>query len=130
MRTWVVALAAGVLAALVVSGLPASAADQSIATQAPNSWNPPSVTINVGESVTWSNASAGFHNVCVAKPGADPSAGCTEFRNGNQGTDWSTYTNSHTFTAPGTYKFQCQVHGSFMAGTVTVNGSGTGTTNT
>jgi len=135
MRKSLVALAAGCLTALAVTGLPASAADAPIVAQSPSGWKPSTVTIAPGDSVTWSNPpGGGFHNVCVAKPGLDPSAGCGEFRNGAPGADWSgpTYTNSHTFATAGTYKFFCEIHTTSMEGTVTVKppDTGTGTTNT
>ena len=134
MRRSLAALLAGVLVALAVSGLPAIAAKQTIAANnADNSWSPKDVTIEVGEDVEWTNPNAGFHNVCVFKPGSSGST-CDEFRNGEFGPDWSGYTNKHTFTTAGVYKFFCQAHGTAggagMAGTVTVNSSGTGTTNT
>lgn len=128
-------LAAGFVTAAALVSFPASASDQSIATQPDDTWNPNAVTIGVGETVTWSNAAAGFHNVCVDKPGST-STSCDEFRNGDAGFSWSGpgYTNSHKFLAPGTYTFFCQIHGSpsaGMRGTIVVqDSSGTGTTTT
>lgn len=132
MRRALLALPAGFLAAMVVTGLPASAADQSIAAQA-LSWNPDEVTIAPGEKVTWSNAQGGLHNVCVAKADADVttcSAANNEFRNGAPDADWSTYTNTHTFNTVGEYKFYCEQHGTPMQGRVNVMTGGTGTTTT
>src|SRR3954471_1209081 len=110
MRRPLVALAAGILVALMLSGLPATAADAPIAAQPDSTWKPKDVTIAPGDSVTWSNPSSGFHNVCVAKAGADATS-CSdanhEFRNGAPATSWAAYTNSHTFGTAGTYKFQC-----------------------
>lgn len=125
-------LSAGFLAAIAIAGFPASASDQSIAaSSATDTWNPNSVTIQVGENVTWSTDRVGFHNVCVLKPGASGDT-CTaanqEFRNGAVSQSWSGYTNSHTFTAPGTYQFFCEAHKSLgMTGTITVQGDGSGT---
>jgi plastocyanin len=134
MRKLLVALAAGFLTAVAVTGLPASAADTSVAADSTNNkWNPPTPTVAPGDSVTFTNPGGGFHNVCVAKPGLDPASGCGEFRNGDPGPNWSGagYTNTHTFATAGTYKFYCQVHTTSMEGTITVKPpDGTGTTNT
>jgi plastocyanin len=126
MRTWIAALAAGVLAALLVSGLPASAADQQIAAQA-SSWSPNAVTISQGESVTWTNG-GGFHNVCVQKPGT-PGDACDEFTNGPVDNTWTSA--NHAFASPGTYAFFCAAHkSSGMTGTITVEPPSTGTSTT
>src|SRR5207248_9281553 len=96
-------------------------------------WNPSSVTVDPGNTVTWSNDTAYSHNICVAKPGDTPQglatdptgASCTEFRNGAPAAGpWSAM---HTFTAAGTYKFICQEHTN-ITGTVQVAASGTTTT--
>jgi plastocyanin len=134
MRRALLALIAGVLAAMLVAGFPAVASNQTVAAQSNSTWSHTSVSINVGETVTWTNPDGGFHNVCVAKPGdpaptADNST-CTEFRNGDAGADWSSYENAHMFSTAGSYQFICQIHGgSGMTGTITV-GSGGGTTTT
>ena len=133
MRKLFVALAAGFLTAAAITGLPASAANAPIAAQG-ITWNPASVTITAGDSVTWSNPESGFHDVCVAKAGADVSTcnmGDNEFRNGAPNSDWSNYTNSHVFNTAGTYRFMCEFHGQAMSGTVTVKApESTGTTTT
>ena len=130
MRLRVVPLAAGVAAAALVTGFPASAADQTV-NAVGTSWDKTSVSINVGETVTWANSSGFSHNICVAKPGGTPTAldnaSCTEFRNGDPANGWSA---PHMFATAGTYSFICQAHPLTMAGTVTVGGGGGGTTTT
>src|SRR3954447_3796118 len=123
------ALATGFLAALGAASFPASAADTSIATQPNDTWHPSSVSIKVGDTVTWSNADGGFHNVCVQKPGTTTTT-CDEFRNGDPAPTWAANpTNAHKFTAPGTYSFYCEAHKSLgMTGTITVESDGTSTT--
>jgi plastocyanin len=136
MRLGVIALLAGVLAAALVAGFPAVAADQAVSAVSYTAWNPSQVNIDPGNKVTWSNSTGYMHNVCVAKPGDTPKsiatdptgASCTEFRNGAPAADWSTYTNDHTFTTNGTYNFICQEH-TGMKGTIQV-GPGGGTTTT
>jgi plastocyanin len=129
-KVWVTALLAGVGAASLVTGLPASAADQSVAAGPGNTWSSPQVNIAAGEKVTWSNSTGVSHNVCVAKPGDtldSTPASCTEFRNGDPSAGWSA---PHTFAAAGTYAFECQVHPTTMKGTVVVGDDGTTTTTT
>jgi plastocyanin len=126
------AFVVGVALALLVAGLPASAADQTINAQVPYGWDQTNVTINVGDTVTWANPGGGDHNVCVAKAGSQTcSASDNQFRNGDPSVTWATYTNSYKFTTPGTYKFLCEVHAVYgMVGTITVNGTGGTTTTT
>jgi plastocyanin len=128
MRIRVGALVAGLVTAALVAGFPASAADTTIAAMSAGySWNPKNVTIQVGDTVTWTTDGVLPHNVCVQKPGTTGTT-CDEFRNGDPRTSWSSYTNSHTFTTPGTYNFYCETHKSFgMVGTITVGGASTGT---
>jgi plastocyanin len=75
-----------------------------------NRWTPNTVTVKVGETVTWSFAGTTIpHNVKsgagweleTARTPAGPSA-------------------PYTFTTPGTYEFFCQLHPTPMRGTVTV----------
>jgi plastocyanin len=132
MKICVIALLSGIGAAALITGIPALAADQSVAAAAGNTWNPAQVSIAPGEKVTWSNATGIPHNVCVAKPGDTPgpaAASCTEFRNSDPSTaGWS---DAHAFPTAGTYAFVCQAHLSTMQGTVVVgDGSGTTTTTT
>src|ERR1700712_5698501 len=76
-------------------------------------FTPATVTINVGDTVTWTNG-GGFHDV-----NADDGS----FGN-SPGGSW---TFSHTFTPAGTFGYHCSIHGSAgsgMFGTVTVQGGG------
>src|SRR4051794_10814070 len=108
--------ACGLIVACAVAGFPASASDASIAAGA-GSWSPNTATIDVGDSVTWTN-SGGIHNICVQKPGNAGTA-CDEFRNGDPDPAWTSA--SHRFTVAGTYAFFCEAHKSLgMTGTITV----------
>ena len=71
---------------------------------------PGSVTVNVGDSVTWTNNDGAGHTV-TTKAGA-PEA----FDSGTIGRTAFT----RMFTVPGTYNYQCNIHGASMSGTVTV----------
>ena len=68
---------------------------------------PPSLSVKVGTTVTWTNKDEEPHSV-VAPGGA--------FHSSTMGTG---ATFSYTFTAPGTFDYICGVH-PFMPGTVTV----------
>lgn len=77
-----------------------------------NRWSPENVTINPGETVTWSfDGTNGFHNVQSDSPN-------WSFRNGNA--DRGLPPASYTFSTAGTYTFVCEVHANTMRGTVTV----------
>jgi plastocyanin len=97
-------------------------------------WQPPSVTIDPGGTVEFSNPTAVPHGIHWSKtPGAAPECvagvpvGSTE---ASSGTKWK---GTCTFAAAGTYSYYCTVHGPAMSGTITVGtppptGTGTGTT--
>lgn len=65
---------------------------------------PKSVTINVGDTVIWTNASFAFHT--VTGTGADPVCGPGSVP----------VSCSHTFTQPGTFPYVCTVFGHAAAG--------------
>jgi plastocyanin len=101
-------LAAGVLAA----ALPALGADATV-NLVDAKFQPQTVTISVGEKVTWINSSGGFHNVSFDDG---------SFRNGDPAS--SNWTAERTFTAAGSFAYHCDVHGApggvGMSGTVVV----------
>ena len=70
-------------------------------------FSPENLTINVGDTVVWTNNDDGPHTV---------TADDDQFNSGNmdEGATWS-----YTFTEAGTYDYYCSYHGS-MTGTVTV----------
>jgi plastocyanin len=76
-------------------------------------FEPADVTINAGETVTWTNDEGVPHDVDGSGPGGDFSSGPEGGM--NQG---DTY--EFTFEEPGTYDYVCRVHAPGMAGTVTV----------
>jgi len=69
---------------------------------------PGDVTVNVGDTVTWTNADPGMVHTVTSTSGAFDSGDMDE------GESYSV-----TFTAPGTYAYLCTPH-PFMTGTVTV----------
>ncbi|HEX8744902.1 MAG TPA: plastocyanin/azurin family copper-binding protein [Thermoleophilaceae bacterium] len=108
-------LATAVPAALCLAlAAPAGAADQTVHATPSNTFTPATVTIGVGESVTWVN-DGGFHNVKF-DDGSFEQPGEPAF-------NWSTDP-KRTFSAPGSFRYFCEQHGSAggggMSGTVVV----------
>jgi plastocyanin len=76
-------------------------------------FNPPDVTVNVGDTVTWSNNEDVGHDVTKESgPGAD-------FKSGEPGAMLRGDTFTQVFDAPGKIEYVCTVHAN-MTGTVTV----------
>jgi plastocyanin len=93
---------------------PASAADVTVQQVTGNLFSPASVTIDVGDTVTWVNADAVAPHTVTAN---DSSFDSGLMANG------ATY--SRTFTSPGTYAYRCTFHPPGMVGTVTVRAAAT-----
>jgi plastocyanin len=72
---------------------------------------PGSVTVNVGDSVTWTY-NDGFGHTATSQAGA-PAAFDSGTLNGGR-------TFMRAFTVAGTYNYQCAIHGASMSGTITV----------
>jgi plastocyanin len=100
------ALGGGVVVAALVGGT-ALAADQSVAISG-FSYSPASVTVSVGDTVTWTNSDAQAHTAT-----ADDASWDTGNIAGSGGTD------AVTFATAGTFPYHCDVHPQ-MTGTVTV----------
>jgi plastocyanin len=75
--------------------------------------NPAVDTISIGETVTWTWVNTGGTPHSVRSQGAPAFTSSNTLSGGG-----STY--SFTFTAPGTYQYDCAVHGSQMTGRVVV----------
>jgi LPXTG-motif cell wall-anchored protein len=96
----------------VLGAAPAVAAGVSIVDF---SYSPKTVTIQAGESVSWSNNGQSPHTVTA-------DGGSFDSGNLNPGQGYA-----HTFSAPGTYPYHCQYHqAQGMVGTVIVLGGGGG----
>jgi plastocyanin len=76
-------------------------------------FNPADVTINAGETVTWTNDEGVSHDV-------DGSGQGVNFSSGPEGGMNEGDTFKFTFDQPGEYEYVCRVHAPGMAGTVTV----------
>jgi plastocyanin len=81
-----------------------------------NFFSPESLTINVGDMVTWTNL-GGFHNV----NGEQSTYPDNPESFGNGGPSSANWSYSYTFNTPGTYAYQCDPHvGLGMVGTIEV----------
>ena len=100
------------LAGLAFLPAPVFAQTTHIVTVGDNFFNPSNLTIQVGDSVEWRNASGGnSHNVTA--------------NNGSFASNTSSsFTFVRTFTASGTTNYRCTIH-SGMTGVVTVQGTAT-----
>ncbi len=76
------------------------------------SFSPAVMTIQVGDTVTWTNADNGLHNVVADDESFDSGAPSTD--------SWQF---SHTFTTGGSYDYSCETHAAQgMTGTIIVQG--------
>jgi len=75
-----------------------------------NSFNPTSITVAPGASITWNNPTGVTHNVTFDAVTGAP-ANSTNFSSG---------TFTATFATAGTYPYHCTIHGLSMSGTVVV----------
>lgn len=100
---------------------PARAANQNVSLSGVN-FSPRNVTINAGESVTWTN-NGGTHNVVADDNSFRCANGCDD-QGGNGDLSSANWSFSRTFSSPGTIAYHCAAHGAAggvgMSGTVTV----------
>jgi plastocyanin len=113
----------------VLAAFPASATTYNVAVGADGDliFSPRNVTINVGDSVTWTSAGGGLHahNVVANNGSFRCAAGCDgEGGNGNpSAAAWSV---TRTFNTPGTLDYNCEVHkAGGMTGSVIVQAAST-----
>jgi plastocyanin len=94
--------------------VPASAADHSVVATSGSTFQPDELTVALGDTITWTNPSGGFHNVKFDDGSFEMPA--------EPGSSWPTV--QKTFDAPGVYSYHCELHGApnrqGMSGTVTV----------
>jgi plastocyanin len=74
-----------------------------------NTFDPASMTVAVGTTVTWMNTTGVTHNVTFDSPGSP--ANIPSFASGAQ---------TATFPSKGTFAYHCTIHGASMSGTITV----------
>jgi plastocyanin len=99
------------VAAFVLLATPALAATASVKmTESSERYHftPPSVSVSVGDSVTWENTTDATHTV-TSDDGTELDSGSV--------TDGKTF--KHTFSTAGTFSYHCSIH-PYMTGTVIV----------
>jgi plastocyanin len=108
---------AALLAALLVPAIPAGAANQTVAVSS-NLFTPADVTVQQGDTVTWSNG-GGLHNVVFDD-------GSFEMPAAPDSSPWSV---SRAFATVGVFRYYCEQHGYpngvDMSGAVNVQPAGT-----
>ncbi len=114
-RRRLVALAGGSALVIVIGAGTALAADRSVAISG-FTFSPRTVTVNVGDTVTWTNSDAQAH---TATSGSAWSTG--DIGNGESA--------SITFSTAGTFDYICAIHPT-MTGTVVVSAGGAPPTDT
>ena len=103
------------VAMLLVLVSPALAANRSVSIREANerySFRPGTITINAGDSVTWTNSSDAPHTVTSDSGSELASSELDEDQ-----------TFSHTFDSTGTFAYHCTIH-DYMTGTVKVLAAG------
>jgi len=108
-------LGLGTLLALAPAPGVARAATANVSVE-DNAFAPVNITVNVGDTVEWTWAGANPHSVTADDGSFDSNPPPANFQTSGSF--------SHTFTAPGTYRYYCRVHGApngvGMSGTITV----------
>ena len=88
-----------------------------------SAYSPNSITISVGETVTWENNDTMEHTVTSTSdsgPACTAGGGTTTGSPLNSGVIAPNGTFSHTFDTAGTYNYVCTISGHLMRGTVIV----------
>lgn len=73
-------------------------------------FNPATITVNAGDTITWTNADAAVHSARATGGSFDT------------GTLFQGDSKTFTFSVPGTFAYICGIHGASMSGAVVVNG--------
>jgi plastocyanin len=85
-----------------------------------NFFQPSSLTVNVGDTVQWSNSTGVGHNVVSCNPLQSGCNGETANETFGSGAPSGFWFYSYTFTAAGSNPYVCQPHAPGMAGVITV----------
>lgn len=91
-----------------------------------NFYSPDDLTVNVGDTVRWTNVTGDLHNVfsCTTDQlGCDGIAAQESFTSGPATTF---FVDQYTFSQPGSNPYVCQPHATFMTGRVEVIGTAEG----
>jgi plastocyanin len=110
------------LAAVIVLAAAAPAAADASVSMGDNFYDPATVTVTVGETVTWTNNGQLSHTVTADNGSFDSSPNCpTVITDCMESGD----SYSQSFNSAGSFDYFCKVHGQSMSGTVVVQAGGT-----
>jgi len=96
---------------LLMAGSPLAAQTTHEVTVGDNFFSPSSLTIQVGDTVRWTNAAGGNNHNVTDNGGSFASQTSSSF------------TFSQTFNSAGTINYRCTIHAGSMTGTITVQGA-------
>jgi plastocyanin len=114
-----------VLSSLILLAAPASAAEQTV-TVRDNVFDPISKSVNINDTIRWTNQGSNTHNVTF-----DPPLAANLGDMGPASSSPNNQSVSPAFTTAGTFTYYCRFHqSSGMRGTVVVGGAGTTPTGT
>ena len=86
-------------------------------------FSPQDLTVALGDTVRWSNATGSFHNVVSCTSAQIGCGGLTAVESFTSGSPTGLWELDYTFSQPGSNPYVCQPHAGFMHGSVTVTGS-------
>lgn len=112
-----------ILLILPLLGAAPAAAQHSVNAMPNFTFSPSNLTINVGDTVTFTNM-GGFHNVVGSGAATFRCANGCDGEGGDGNASAVLWTFTRTFNTPGTVNFICQVHSGTMNGVITVVGGG------
>jgi plastocyanin len=124
-QAWLAALGCALALGLSAAAPAAQAATFNVQATAELTFVPQNLTINVGDSVTWTNSSTMTHNVYALDGSFRCANGCDGDGHGGDGNPAPTWTFTRVFKQAGTIDYECQVHGPSygMTGTIVVQGA-------
>ena len=91
-----------------------------------NFFSPDRLTVNVGDTVRWTNVTGDLHNVFSCTTGQLGCHGFASHESFSSGPASSFFVDEHTFSQPGSNPYVCQPHATFMTGNVEVVGTAAG----
>jgi LPXTG-motif cell wall-anchored protein len=115
--------APALLAVVIVLAAAAPAAADASVSMGDNFYDPSTVTVTAGETVTWTHTGELPHTVTADDGSFDSSPNCPDQTNQCMQSGDSF---SQTFNSEGNFGYFCKVHGQSMSGTVVVEAGGTG----
>src|SRR5262249_20228565 len=125
MKSFCSMLFAAAVLALASQGALAASQTVTVGPNGSNTFSMKDVTINAGESVTFTYSGGGMAHNVHADDGSFPCAHGCDGQGGNGSVSNTAWSSTVTFNQPGTFRYYCDLHGApggiGMAGSVTVN---------